>query len=53
MLELAAVHAAMAYYYDHRTEIDDAIEADDAFVEAFRQSNPSLLQDRREALRRA
>ena len=49
-LELADVYAAMAYYYDHRSEIDGSIEADEAFAEAFRRNNPSLLQAKLRAL---
>jgi len=45
-LSLASVYAAMAYYYDHRTEIDRRIESDIAFAEAFRHSNPSPLQQK-------
>ena len=47
---LAAAHAAMVYYYDHREEIDESILQDEAFAEAFRQSNPSLLQAKLKAL---
>jgi uncharacterized protein (DUF433 family) len=39
-LTLADVYAALAYYYDHRPEIDQAIEADEAFVEMLRQRTP-------------
>lgn len=42
-LPLAAVHAGMAYYYDHQAEIDASIEASEAFAEAFRRENPSLI----------
>jgi len=49
-LDLADVYAAMTYYYDHRAEIDGSIEADEAFAEAFRRNNPSLLQARLKAL---
>ena len=49
-LDLADVYAALAYYYDHRSEIDGSIEADEAFAEAFRRNNPSLLQARLKAL---
>ena len=42
-LPLAAVYAGMAYYYDHRAEIDESIEASEAFAEAFRRENPSLI----------
>jgi uncharacterized protein (DUF433 family) len=48
----AAVHAAMAFYYDHREEIDRQIAQDDAYVEAFKRSNPSLLQEKLRALGR-
>jgi len=49
-LSPAAVHAAMAYYYDHRAEIDRSIEEDQAFAEAFRRNNPSLLHEKLKAL---
>lgn len=49
-LDLAGVYAAMAYYYDHRSEIDGSVEADQAFAEAFRHNNPSLLQAKLRAL---
>jgi len=49
-LDLAAVFAAVAHYYDHREEIDRGIEEDEAFAEAFRGSNPSLLRARLKAL---
>ncbi len=51
-LPLAAVHAGMAYYYDHRSEVDQSIEEDRAFAEAFRRNNPSPLKERLEALAR-
>jgi uncharacterized protein (DUF433 family) len=43
-LSLAAVHAAMAYYYDHRADIDRSLDDENAAIEAARQQNPSLLQ---------
>ena len=49
-LSLSAVYAAMAYYFDHRTEIDLSIEEDAAVAEAFRRNNPSLLQEKLKAL---
>ena len=51
-LSLAAVYAAMAYYYDHQEEIDRNIAADHAFAEAFRNSNPSPLHSKLQALKR-
>src|ERR1051325_5444223 len=38
------VHAALAYYYDHRDEIDKMIADDDAFVEEMRKQSGSLLE---------
>jgi uncharacterized protein (DUF433 family) len=31
-ITLADVHAALAYYYDHREEVDRQIQEDDAFA---------------------
>jgi uncharacterized protein (DUF433 family) len=49
-LSLAAVYAAMTYYYDHRDEIERDLEEDTAYAEAVRRNNPSLLQARLRAL---
>ncbi len=43
-LSLADVYAALAYYYDHREEIDRAIRVDEAFVAELRQRIPSKLR---------
>ncbi len=51
-LTLADVHAAMTYYYDHRSEIDRSISEDAAFEEAFQRNNPSPLQAKLKALGR-
>ena len=45
-LTLAAIYAALAYYFDHRAEIDRAIEEGQAFAEALRQRIPSKLLQR-------
>src|SRR3954469_23180455 len=45
-LTLADVHAAIAYYFDHREEIDRSIAEGEAFAEALRQRSPSLVQQR-------
>ena len=45
-LDLADVYAALAYYYDHRAEIDGAIRADDAFVAELRRRTPSKLSEK-------
>jgi uncharacterized protein (DUF433 family) len=43
-LTLADVYAALAFYFDHRAEIDQMIGEGEAFVEALRQSSSSKLQ---------
>jgi uncharacterized protein (DUF433 family) len=45
-LTLADVHAALAYYFDHRAEIDQAIGEGQAFAEALRQGTPSKLRQK-------
>ena len=43
-LSLADVYAALAYYHDHREEIDRQIREDDQFVAEMKaQSGPGLL----------
>jgi uncharacterized protein (DUF433 family) len=42
-LTLADVYAALAYYYDHRIEIDEAIRDGEAFAETLRQRIPSKV----------
>ena len=50
-LPLAAVYAAMAYYYDHQAELDQSMSADHDFAEAFRNNNPSRLRAKLQALK--
>ncbi len=45
-LTLADVYAALAYYYDHRAELDEAIRADDAFAAGLRRRTPSKLSEK-------
>jgi uncharacterized protein (DUF433 family) len=42
-LTLAEVHAALAYYFDHRDEIERTIADRDTFVAAMKRRTPSLL----------
>ena len=42
-LSLAEVYAALAYYYDHKIEIDDDIQESEAFIGALRQQIPSKV----------
>ena len=52
-IPMAALYAAMTYYYDHKAEIDHDIEEDEAFAEAFRHQNGSPLQEKLHLLRDA
>jgi len=49
-LPLAALHTAMAYYFEHKDEIDRSIEEDRAFAEAFERRNVSPLREKLKAL---
>jgi len=40
-LSLSQIHAALAYYYDHRDEIDRQMKAGQEFVERERQKQES------------
>lgn len=42
-LTLGDVYAALAYYYDHRAELDEAIRSDEAYVAELRRRIPSKL----------
>jgi uncharacterized protein (DUF433 family) len=42
-LSLAEVHAALAYYYDHREEIDRSIAESRAFAEGLKARTPSKV----------
>jgi uncharacterized protein (DUF433 family) len=43
-LSLADVYAALAYYHDHREEIDGQMAADEKFVEEMRRVYPSKVK---------
>lgn len=45
-LSHASIHAALAYYYDHREEMDTKMAADAAWVEQQRKNAPSLVRER-------
>jgi len=45
-LTLGDVYAALAYYYDHRTELDESIQADERYAESLRRRTPSKLRKR-------
>jgi uncharacterized protein (DUF433 family) len=48
-LTLADVYAALAYYFDHRAEIDQSIAEGRAFAEALRQRTPSKVREKLQA----
>ena len=50
-LPIASVYAALAYYFDHREEIDQRMAEDEAFAEEFIKNNPSPLQEKLRKLR--
>ncbi|BAZ29629.1 hypothetical protein NIES4074_20760 [Cylindrospermum sp. NIES-4074] len=50
-LSLASVYAAMAYYFDHRDEIDSRTADEDELVEGLKQNHSSRLQEKLRRLR--
>ena len=50
-LTLAEVYAAIAFYYDNKSAIDESIQASEAFAESLRSEYPSLLQEKIKALK--
>lgn|ERR1700694_4685710 len=45
-LTLADVYAALAYYYDHRMEIDSSIRSGEEFVSELRKHSRSKLDEK-------
>ena len=45
-LTLADVHAALAFYHDHRAQIDAEIESDRRWSEEMRAKAPSPVRER-------
>ena len=45
-LDLGQIHAALAYYYDHRDEIEAYIEEDDAWPERYEREKEGYLSRR-------
>ena len=48
-LDLADIYAALAYYFDHRAEIDESIEASQRWIEERRQQAPSKVTQKLQA----
>jgi uncharacterized protein (DUF433 family) len=53
-LMLSEVHAVLSYYYDHRSEIDEAMRKGNEFAEQVRAQTPEApaTQRAREAMKR-
>ena len=51
-LSLAEVYAALAYYFDHRPEIEQKMRDDQAFVASLQQQSSSVLQEKLKAQQR-
>src|SRR5438046_1273483 len=45
-LTLSGVHAALAFYYDRKEEMDAEIAADEAWYEEMKAKTPSLVQEK-------
>jgi uncharacterized protein (DUF433 family) len=45
-LTLAEIYTALAYYFEHRTEIDQHLEEDRTFLRQLRQRTPSKVRQR-------
>ena len=45
-LSLAEVHAALAYYFDHREEVDRSLSDAAALAESVRAAGPSPLAEK-------
>lgn len=43
---LSDVHAALAYYHDHRQDIDDAMRSDESFIAELRKNTASILREK-------
>lgn len=45
-LRLSDVYAALAYYFDHRAEIDQELEDSASWIAELKQNTPSLLKQK-------
>lgn len=45
-LNISDIYAALAYYYDHREEIDKTIRESETFIEMLRQKTPSKVSQK-------
>ena len=52
-LSLSEVHAALAYYFDHREEVDRSLEQAGALAEVVAAAQPSVLAQKLKQIGRA
>ena len=45
-LTLSSIYAALAYYYDHREEIDESLRRGDELIDAMFAENGSKVKER-------
>jgi len=45
-IDIADIYAALAYYFDHRIEIDKAIDESEIFLKSIRKNAPSKLEQK-------
>ncbi len=45
-LTLSDVHAALAYYFEHKERIDGAIQDGESLVREMKSKSPSLVEDK-------
>lgn len=50
-ITLADVYAALTYYHDHQQQILEDIEASEALIREVQAENPSILQQKLQALK--
>ena len=50
-LSLAQVYAAMAYYFEHREDIDKRVAEEEALIQEYQRNHTSILQSKLEQLR--
>ncbi len=50
-LSLAQVYAAMAYYFEHREDIEQRITEEEAIIQEYQRNHTSVLQAKLEQLK--
>ena len=50
-LSLAQVYAAMAYYFEHREDIEGRIAEEEAIIQKYQRNHTSILQGKLEQLK--